>query len=197
MTAEHRARVAESQRRRRLPDARGNLKCHHCTRWLPATMFRLLSPPSFPRPRWESYCVCCRRELDRLRWAGERRETNNKARVVNQRKQQRAARQAKNDFGVAAVLTLRKRGLTKADIRRLLGVSWNALLAVEARRCRVTAPMAGRFVVALRETAHLPTGAEPAYRRRKPLPGFAELVARVRPLMDAYPLRSRWTGRAG
>lgn len=188
--------LCRERTRKRPPkvNAAGDVRCSHCARYLPSTSFRWLDPPSFKKPRWAAYCTPCQRELDRLRWTGDRRERLNKRRLVNQRKQQQATRQEKNDFGVNAILALRKRGLTKRDIVALVGISRTLLLDVEARRCRVTTPLAERFRIALLETSHLPTGSVPAFRRRKPLPGLDELVARVRPLMDGYPLRSRWKG---
>jgi hypothetical protein len=131
-----------------------------------------------------------------MRWRGERREKHNRTRPVRQKRQQQAARTEKTDYAVNALLTLRKRGLTKADITRLTGLSLTSVLEIERRERRGTAPVVERLTLALLETAHMPTGKKPAFRRRLPLPGFGELVARVRPLMDAYPTRSRWKGRA-
>jgi len=187
------ARKAGHRRHVRI-NARGDVWCNHCQRYLPTCSFR--RHPSRPHTWW-AYCVDCTRELDRLRWRGERRARHN-AESPNRRRRRRASeRSERRAFVAGAILTLRRRGLTKTDVSRLTGVSLGSILAAEqgGGRWGPTPHTAARFVVALRATAHLPTGAEPAYRRRLPLPGLAELVARVRPLMDAYPVRSRWRGR--
>jgi transcriptional regulator with XRE-family HTH domain len=185
------ARKAGDRRHVRV-NARGDVWCNNCQRYLPATSFK--RHPSRPHTWW-AYCVECTRALDRLRWRGKRREESNAARRARQKAQRRAERMERTEFAVNAVLTLRKRGLTKADVCRLTGLSLTTILELERRKRRGTSPVVERLMIALHATAHLPAGSVPAYRRPLPLPGFAELVARVRPLMDAFPTRSRWKDR--
>jgi hypothetical protein len=59
-----------------------------------------------------------------------------------------------------------------------------------------TSAVVERFIVLLRETAHLPPGKEPAYRRRLPHPELDALLERCRPKVLAFPVRSRWKDAA-
>lgn len=171
--------------------------CYGCRSYRPSDEFGF--PPSFGgRPTPE--CLACRNARDATRPKRRRGtpewERDRERRVRDQRRQaaERAAERAA--FVAGAIGTLRRRGLTKAEIRRLIGTTDGALLAWERRARRPTPNAAERFVVALRATAHLPTGPMPR-RRRIPHPELPALVERVAPTLAAFPLRSRWRGRGG
>jgi hypothetical protein len=167
----------------------GLVRCSACERWQDPSEYGY---PSSLNGLPTAYCHGCQREIDRLRWRGERRATSNASRLVRQRKEQRGVRQERTRFVAGAILTLRRRGLTKAEIVKLAGISWTALLDLERRERTPTPAMAERFVVVLRETAYLPLSKEPVYRRRLPHPDLDALLARCRPRVLAFPLRSRW-----
>ena len=173
-------------------NARGDVLCTNCRSWLPAHRFRTKTYPSRPVPLFWPYCRDCTRELDRLRWCGERRERANQRRLVRQRQQQRYEQADRRRFVAQAIGLLRRRGLTKAEIVRLTSTSWTALFAWEWQSRTPTPNAAERFVIVLRETAHWPLTAEPVVRRRLPHPQLAALMARVEPQLGAVPLRSRW-----
>jgi transcriptional regulator with XRE-family HTH domain len=179
------------QRRPRRYDGHGNVFCHHCKQYRAADHFTWMTSPSLNRPRYSAYCRDCARELDRLRWCGERRRRNNASRTARQRRQKDREYRERTAFVANAILTLRKRGLTKADICRLAQVSFSSLLLWERRDRRPLPNVAERFVVLLRATAELPEG-EPAYRRRLPHPAFDELLAATEGAIAALPVRNRW-----
>ena len=95
-----------------------------------------------------------------------------------------------------AILLLRRRGFTKAEICKLAGVSFSTLLDWERKTRRVTPNGTGRLGLVLAATAHLPAGPEPCYRRRLPHPELAALLALLAPRLAAYPMRSRWRSPA-
>lgn len=186
-------RAAGTPVRNQRINAVGDVWCNACERYRDPLNFR--RHPQRPHTWW-AYCIDCTRELDRMRWRGERREKSNQVRGERQKQQQANERRSRRFFVTNAIELLRKRGLTKAEICRLGGFTWTSLLAWERGERRVTSNACQRFVILLRETQHLPTGATPAYRRRLPIPGFDNLVERVTPLIGQYPLRSRWKSEA-
>lgn len=176
-------------------NARGDVWCNHCEHYLPAHRFR--RHPS--RPAWWPYCRDCTRVLDRQRarcirgtpeWAAANADRLRRQRRQDAREQADRAAFVRDGIGI-----LRRRGLTKAEIARLARVSHASLIVWERGERRPDPNVAARFGVLLRETAALPIGAEPAYRRRLPHPAYAGLVARVGPLVAAYPVRSTWGTR--
>lgn len=183
---------------RRRPDRRprinqrGEVLCHNCDRYLPADHFRWMDCPSIAKPRFWSYCYDCTRQLDRLRWRGERRERNNQTRIIRRRRQQAAERTERQHFVTTSIDLLRRRGFTKAEIAKLCGVSWTTLLSWERGERRVTMNGSRRIGIVVWETRYLKAGPEPCYRRRLPHPDLAMLLARIEPQLAPYPLRSRW-----
>lgn len=179
------------ERRPRM-NQRGEVWCHHCERSLPADHFRWMDCPSLAKPRFWPYCRACTRELDRMRWRGERRERNNRSRLVRQRRQQRVERADRTAFVQQAIDVLRRRGFTKSEIAKLCGVSMTTVLRWEQGASRVTTNASRRVGIVLRETGYLTAGGGAAYRRRLPHPDLARLLARIGPQLEPYPLRSRW-----
>lgn len=171
-------------------DGHGNAWCHHCARYRAIEAFPTVATRPGPWP----YCYDCRRDLDRLRWRGERRAKLNRRRVENQRAQAAREDADRRAFVANAILVLRKRGLTKAEVARLAGTTMTSLLDWERRERRVTPNAAERFAALLRATRDWPIG-DPCWRRRTPHPRLAELAVAVASTLDARPLRSRWRGR--
>lgn len=176
-------------------DGHGNVFCHNCRSYLPADRFAWKASPSMDRPRYNSYCRPCQREIDRMRWTGDRRLRLNERRLVTQAKHQRRDRKDRMHFVADAIQLLRRRGLTKAEISRLADVSMTSLLKWERKERRVTTAVADRFGVLLRETAYLRTGDTPEYRRRLPHPDLPLLMERCRPQVERYPVRNSWINR--
>lgn len=170
-------------------DGHGNVRCSACTRYRPGDEFGW--PPSL-KGRPTSYCHGCQRILDRMRWRGERRARANAQRLIHQKRQQQGERQERIAVVQGAILTLRKRGLTKTDVARLADTTLQSLLFWERGDRAPTSAVVERFLIVLRETAHLPLGTEPAYRRRLPHPELDALLERCRPKVLAFPVRSRW-----
>lgn len=176
---------------KRLPRINGHglVRCVACERWLDPTEFGY--PPSLGgKPT--SYCHGCQREIDRMRWRGDRREIANRQRIVHQRRQQQAERAGRIRFVQGAIRTLRRRGLTKSDIVKLIETSWTGLLSWERGDTMPVPQIAERFVVLLHETAYLPLATNPVIGRRLPHPDFDALMERCRPQVLAFPVRSRW-----
>lgn len=181
--------------RRDRVNQRGEIHCCNCHAYLPANRFRWLHPPSWTKPRWASYCNDCQRELDRMRWRGERREKNNQSRLVRQRRQQQAARRERAGFVRDAIGTLQRRGFTKSEIARLAGFSVTAIFRWESGRNGPTTNVSHRLGIVLWETREYPLADAPAYRRRLPHPDLAMLLSRIAPQLAAYPLRDAWPTR--
>lgn len=167
----------------------GLVRCSACRRWQDPSEYGY--PPSL-KGRPTAYCHGCQRELDRMRWRGERRAKGNADRVVRQRRERRGQKQERRSLVKGAILTIRRRGLTKAEICKLADIPFTTLLDLERGDRMPTPAMAERFVVVLGETAYLPLGKEPAFRRRLPHPDLDALIARCRPRVLAFPVRSRW-----
>lgn len=194
---EERARRAKGiPKRRQRRNARGDVWCNHCQRYLPPGRFA-------PRPRrphtfW-AYCRECTRALDRLRARNIRGTPEQRAHVAQsvarKRRRRHAAQRERARFVQDAIAILRRRGLTKTDICRLAQVTFASLLRWE-RGGKPDPNTAARFGVLLVETAHLPNGPTPAYRRRRPHPEAERLAARVVPQLAALPVRSRWKAAA-
>lgn len=170
-------------------DGHGNAWCHHCNRYRAVETF----PPHPSKPGPWPYCFTCRRELDRLRWTGERRQRMNRQRVENQRRQSARERAERSEFVARAIVTLRRRGLTKSEIAKLADVSIQGVLKWERRDRPPTPAVAERFSIVLHATSHLPIGADSCCRRRLPHPELPALLARCRPLVAAFPVRTRWS----
>lgn len=164
--------------------------CHHCASYLPALRFR--RHPS--RAAWWPYCRDCTRALDRKRARcirGTPEWTAATADRIRRQRRQAAREQAdRADFVRTGIGILRRRGFTKAEVARLAGVSFGALILWERGERRPDPNVAARFGVLLRETSALPIGTEPVFRRRLPHPAYAGLMARVGPLLAAYPMRA-------
>lgn len=175
-------------------NSRGDVWCNRCQQYRSSLDFT--PHPSRPGKLW-SYCKACVRELDRERYrrkvstlAGAEEELEKR----NQRKRRhaRAEDRARRDFVAASILLLRRRGLTKADISRLLDTSMGSVLEWERKARRVTPAVERRVGVVVRETMYLPVQDTPVYRRRLPHPDIERLMARCLPQVRAIPVRSRW-----
>lgn len=192
----YRARYAKPGGHVRHPryNARGDVWCNHCRRYLPPDRFK--RHPSRTHTYW-AYCRDCTRAMDRLRYRArvstpEGRTEETGKNVARRRRRRLAERRERVDFVKNAIAALRTRGLTKAEICRLGGVSLGGLLAWERGDRCPDPPIAERFVVLLRETVQLPSSSAPAYRRRTPHPAMAELLARCVPQVAAIPVRTKW-----
>lgn len=174
-------------------NTRGQVWCFDCWQYLDASRFRYVTYPSLGKPKYWSYCIECQRQKDRDRWA-ERRKVENERRLIRQARDQQRARFERAEFAQKSILTLRKRGFTKAEIARLLDTSMTSILAWERRERRVTTAATNRIGILMAATAHMPLG-EPAYRRRLPHPEFDRIYAKTHQRIQAIPLRSRWATR--
>jgi excisionase family DNA binding protein len=87
-------------------------------------------------------------------------------------------------FVMEAIATLRRRGLTQKEIGLLYGTDSGHVGEWARGRWEPLRLVADRFAVLLQETAHLPESEQLSFRWRRPLPGFDELVARIRPLIE-------------
>lgn len=171
-------------------NGRGEVYCHNCKRYRPTYEFR--RHPSVPS-RWWPYCNACCRELDRMRWTGERRKRLNAQRVVNKQRARRsefATRRADLTSGIAL---LRRRGLTLTDIGEICQLSREGM--GNWAPIRVSKPLeavAIRIGELVALTIDWPLTETPAYRRRTPHPLRDELRAALRPVVLAHPVRQRW-----
>jgi DNA-binding transcriptional regulator YiaG len=181
-------RARHAPHRKPRTNNRGEIHCPNCAQYLPATMFR--RHPQRPRCYW-AYCIPCTRELDRLRWRGERREKHNAARTKRQRRQHQAEAQERTRFVADAITLLRRRGFTKTEIARLTQTSLASLSDWQGGTRRPTPAIAARFRIVLLASGHLPLGA-PAYRRRKPHPAFAAIRAATADQVAAIHVRNAW-----
>ncbi len=192
---ERRERIARGGKDRRPRyNARGDVWCNRCERYLGAEEFK--RHPSRPHTFW-SYCKPCTRELDRERYTRKMMDFD-RAMAENERhnhrKRKRVAKEMaeRRKFLKESIDLLRRRGLSKAEIVRLTDTTFGNLLRWERGEVgRPTKAVCDRFAVVVRESAHLPIG-EPEYRRRLPHPALGELLARCLPKVQAIPVRSAW-----
>jgi hypothetical protein len=178
-------------------NARGDVWCPAHDRGKGAFLqpHRFKRHPLRPHTYW-AYCRDCTIEIDRLRYRAKSRtpeaQAQQRARTQRRAQQRKHRQRERRAFVAEAILLLRRRGLTKADICRLADVSFGGLLKWERDEVCPSPNVAARLSLLLRETAHLAAQPEPAYRRRTPHPETPALMARVAPRLAAYPLRSRW-----
>jgi hypothetical protein len=143
-----------------------------------------------------AYCEVCSNELrkerrNRLADDEDRYAADLAYRTGRRRRARHIEQMERRRFVAGAIATLGRRGCTQAMVAELFGTT-HATVGEWAKQSRLPVPnAAARFAVLLRETAHLPEGPAPV-RRVKPFPGFAELVARVRPKVLRFPIRSKW-----
>lgn len=176
-------------------NARGDVHCRACHRYLPGYCFREVAYPSLGgRPRSWSYCLPCTRQIDRERWTGARRAKENASRLVRQRRHQAAARMERSGTVRGAIRTLRLRGLTKTAIARLSRTSLPSVLTWERGGRVPTTAVVSRFLVVLRETAYLDRGDKLAYRRRLPHPDFDDLLWSCR-TVERFRVKNTWPAR--
>jgi transcriptional regulator with XRE-family HTH domain len=190
---ERKRRAAGIPKRHRRYDARGNVWCNNCKRYLSRENFK--RHPQRPHTFW-SYCKECTRALDRLRARnirGTEQWEQNTRRRVSQKRQQRSQEHAERQrFVQDAITLLRRRGLTKAEICRVADVSFGSLLAWERGERRILPNVAARFGDLLLTTADWLLAEEATYRRRLPHPRLPELFERMAPRIEQLPVRSRW-----
>jgi DNA-binding transcriptional regulator YiaG len=179
-------------------NAHGDVWCNRCERYLPELSFR--EHPSRPGTLW-SYCRACTREIDRERYARAMSDLESAERELERRNasKRRIARKRDTErraFVADAIGILRRRGLTKMEVSRLTGTTIQSVLAWERKERKLSPQAAERFVIVLRETAHLPVQDRPAFRRRTPHPELDQLMARCRPQIAEYPtIRGRWAAK--
>lgn len=188
-------RAAGVPKRHQRRDARGNVWCNNCERYLHPDNFK--RHPLRPHTYW-AYCKACVIEIDRLRYRIKAKTPEGKA-AQSARTKRRAAQRKREqreraEFVRDAITLLRRRGLTKSDISRAADVSLGNLLTWERGENRPDPSVAARLGELLRITADWPPTAEPAYRRRLPHPAADTLAAAMAPVIAAYPIRSRWKG---
>lgn len=190
---QRRAAGIKERRPRLRPD--GWIWCPRGRHYLPLAAFSLHSCPA-RKGRPHAYCRTCENQIRKER---RFREESDPARYAaslayrsgKRRKDRQAEQMERRRFVANAITTLGRRGCTQSMIARLFDTT-PATIGEWARRSRLPVPnAAARFALLLRETAHLPEGPEPV-RRIKPFAGFEELVARVRPKVLVFPIRSRW-----
>jgi len=176
-------------------NAHGDIWCNRCEHYRDVTDFK--RHPSRPGTYW-SYCKPCTREIDRERYA-RRTSTLEGALADLEKRYQRKERQRQREFGarrrflVESISLLRRRGLSKAEIARLTDTTFGNLLRWERGECeRPTKAVCDRFVVVVRETAHLPIGEPVRGHGRRPHPAMGELLARCLPQVEAIPVRNAW-----
>lgn len=183
-------RSAGIQARRKRINAAGDVWCPRCRRYLPHDAFYFRRARNQPYP----YCKACDRALKKARearYSEDRYLDYLRYRTTKRRKARASEHLERRRFVAGAIATLGRRGCTQAMIAALFGTS-PATIGAWAKHTRLPVPnAAARFAVLLRETAHLPEGPEPV-RRVRPFAGFDELVARVRPKVLAFPIRSKW-----
>jgi DNA-binding XRE family transcriptional regulator len=128
-------------------DARGDVWCHACRRYLMTTMFVRSEKGG---SGWRSYCVPCEREMDRVRY--RLRTTEIKRHAQRRRRDEQAKRR---ELVSDAIKLLRRRGLSKADIARLIDAKRHSIPAWE-RGDRLPKPTTvKRIMDGLRATRHL------------------------------------------
>lgn len=175
-------------------NARGQVLCLDCQRWMSRDAFAC--PPSRRGVPWP-YCRECVRGIDRQRKRsirGTREWQKDTERRVRQKRRQRAnEQQQRREFVQHAILLLRRRGLTKADICRCTNVSFTTLLSWEQGKRRCDTNIDRRLGELLRLTSDFPLSDEPVYRRRLPHPALPGLIAMMAPIVERHPTRSRWS----
>jgi hypothetical protein len=195
---EQQRRAAGVPKRMVKVNSRGEVWCSNCKRYLPSYDFRV--HPNAKKPdggngqKWWAYCKACCRELDRLRWRGERRERLNRQGVLNKRRRQQGEFTSRREFLAGAIELLQRRGLTISAIARIVDGSLTNIYKYREKAChRPTKAVLARFERLLLLTMDWPHG-EPAFRNRLPHPKEVALTAVMQPTIAANPVRSRWKG---
>ena len=185
-------------------NARGEIRCSRCERYLSADHFK--RHPSRPGTWW-SYCRECTRVLDRERYARKTSTLDGaladlEKRYARKERARKKTDEARTRFVRDGIRSLVARGLTKAEIARLRGTTYGSLLKWERRSIRhtpgrrpITPNVEERVAILLRHAAAiLPTpGTVPVTpRRRLPHPDYHHLLALCEPEMARYPLRNSW-----
>jgi hypothetical protein len=183
-------------------NARGDVWCNRCQRYLPSDSFK--RHPTRTHTYW-SYCKPCTREIDRERYA--RKFSNLETALMeqgrhNHRRRIRLAAQRRERLRNVQemIRLLRARGLTKSEICRLGGFTMQSLLRWEVakvpskrgispnveKRLGILVSAAIRVLPLPNETGIL------NYRRRLPHPDLPHLEAMCRDELARYPLRNSW-----
>lgn len=192
---ERASRAAGVPVRHKRRNARGDVWCNHCERYLRPDAFRFVQYPSMPAPKFWAYCIACTQEIDRDRYhrtkfridkaAGAFERTKRKA---GRRKQEYRER---TKFVTGAIDTLRRRGFTKSEVAKLARVSMTQLYGWNEGTQRPTPAIEARFGELLVATSRFPLGDRPV-RRRIPHPELAAILAATDGLDVRYPVRDRW-----
>lgn len=194
---ERKRRAAGIPKRMVKVNGRGEVWCPNCKQYLPSHQFKPHPYRNQPgkHQQWWSYCMPCCRELDRLRWCGERKERGTRRSIVNHRRRRQAEFADRREFLSSTIDLLQRRGLTLSAIARLTEVSLSSIYTYRAQaRRRPTKAVLARFERLLLLTMDWPLG-EPAFRDQLPHPREAALVQAMAPTIAANPVRSRWKDR--
>lgn len=192
-------RAKAGYRRHQRYNARGEVWCNYCQRYRHADTFK--PHPSRPGKLW-TYCRECTREIDRIRYRAkvstpEGRRAVMAGRVERHRRLRQREVKDRSKFVESAVDTLLRRGFTLSEVARLAGFSVGIIYGWRYGKTPSLAAE-NRLAIVLRETAHLPIGDIPTFRRRKPHPELAFLIKRLAPQLEPYPMRDSWRyGRRG
>jgi len=174
-------------------DARGFVWCNNCRQYLPGHRF---ARHPYDAEKYWSYCRECTRWIDRHRARsipGTAEHTKATAdRLKRQRRQDRKEQKERRTFVADTILLLGRRGFTRAEICRLCDVSFTSLIAWTRAERKITRNVELRFGELLRLTQALPLAVEPVRRRRLPHPEMPRLLAAMQPVIERYPVRSRW-----
>lgn len=177
-------------KRQRRTDGRGNVWCTNCKRYLPSYEFR--RHYTYP-DRWWPYCKPCTRELDRLRWTGERRERLNARRVGNKRRQSQGEFAQRRAELVSGISLLRRRGLTYTDIAVICGLHRaNMTRWADGQIQRPTEAVVARIGELVALTIDWPLADTPIYGRRLPHPQRDELQRAMKSTIREHPVRNGW-----
>lgn len=192
-------RAAGSPKRHARYNARGEVWCNNCQRYLHGEAFK--RHPSRPHTYW-AYCIECTGVMDRMRYSAKVSTASGREAVQTSRNKARRRRRGqelrdRRKFVQEAIGLLLRRGLTKAEVCRLTGTSFGSVIAWEHADRNVCPQVAERFGALLGATSHLRTGSEPCRRRRQPHPELPQLSQIMSEVIDRYPVRSRWAGREG
>lgn len=181
-------------------NARGHVWCNHCGKYLPPENFKL--HPSRPGTYW-SYCRPCVRILDRARY---RKQTSTlegalqmlEGRNDRKRRHRKAEQQERKEYVAYGIDQMRRRGFTKAEVSRLVGISWATMLKWADQKCDLylMKPAELRIEVVLKAVLDLPVVGYQD-RRRLPHPEYARIHAITHEAVKAIYLRNKWSKKGG
>jgi hypothetical protein len=190
-------RAAGMPKRHQRRNARGDYWCNNCRRYRDGDAFRDHPSPGREGTKW-AYCRDCERELDRIKYRMAVATPDGRAQVrearnaAKRRRSLHLARDRRETIALAIRVVL-DRGLTKAEICRLVDCTIQCLIGWERGEVRFPAArFVNRLLALMQATKHLPAG-HPAPGRRTPHPDLPELE-RVMALVRAEHRPGKRTG---